>query len=228
MTFDLITFDVYSALFDITTSLLGPVLSLCGGDEARARQVIGEWRRLQLQYTLIVTLLGRGHVPFRVVTRRALDVALHRLGVEADEATRVRLVAAWDDLTPWPEAPVVLREVKARGYPIAVLSNGDEVMLRAVTRRLGVTFEHVFAADQAGVYKPHPDIYHLPVRRVGVTPERVLHVAGSGRDVMGAKSAGLACFWVNRNGDRLLDPALGPDMSAPDLTGLLDVIESRG
>lgn len=221
---DLVTFDVYSALFDIATSLVPRLVTWCG-DERRARALLTEWRRLQLQYTLIATLLQRGHISFRVVTRRALDVALHRAGVHVDEQGREDLVAAWDTLTPWPEAVDVVREVRARGYPIAVLSNGDEAMLRALTGRLGIAFDHVFAADQAGVYKPHPAIYHLPARRLGIEPAQVLHVAGSARDVMGAKAAGLRCFWVNRSGDRVLDPALNADASAADLTGLLAVLE---
>ncbi len=224
----LVTFDVYSALFDVTTSLLPRLTPVCGGDEVLASRLVAEWRRLQLQYTLIATLLGRGHVPFRVVTRRALDVALHCHGVTVSESTRAQLTNAWDALAPWPEASTVLAEVKARGYPIAVLSNGDEAMLRAVVQRLNVPFDHVFAADHAGVYKPHPAIYHLPVNRLNLAPEQILHVAGSARDVMGAKAAGLRCFWVNRNGDRVLDVALDADAVASDLTGLLDVLDTRG
>ena len=100
-------------------------------------------------------------------------------------------------------------------------------MLRALIQRLDVPFDHVFAADQAGVYKPHPAIYHLPVQRLNVAPERILHVAGSARDVMGAKAAGLKCFWVNRTGDRVLDPTLDADATAPDLTGVLDFLRYR-
>lgn len=222
--FDLITFDVYSALYDLRTSLLPHLEPLCGVE--MAENLLAAWRRLQLQYTLIGTLLGRGHVSFRVVTRRALDVALHRFGMGVADDVRERLVAAWDHLVPWPEAPDVLRAVRARGYPIAVLSNGDATMLTAVTRNAGAPFDYVFSADMAGVYKPHPAIYRLPVDRLNISPSRILHVAGSSRDVMGAKSAGLTCFWVNRTRDRVLDPALDADGQGATLDGLLTFLEA--
>ncbi len=220
--FDLVTFDVYSALYDLNTSLLPSLEPICG--EA-AQRLLSEWRRLQLQYTLISTLIGKGHVPFRVVTRRSLDVALHRFGLQVTEEVRRSLVAAWDNLVPWTEVPEVLRAVRVRGYPIAVLSNGDSVMLAAVTRNVGVSFDYVFSADMAGVYKPHPAIYRLPVERLGLAPSRILHVAGSARDVMGAKAAGLSCFWVNRTKDRVLDPQLDADATASDLWGVLEILK---
>ncbi len=225
MRFQLITFDVYSALFDLETSL-GPRLAraLETPEEERARTLLREWRRLQLEYTLIATLLQQGHPSFRVVTRRALDTALHRVGISLPDEARASLVQAWDELTPWPEASEVLRALRARGYPIAVLSNGDEAMLRAVTRGLGVPFDHVFAADRAGVYKPHPRIYRQPLEALGLRGEEVLHVAGSARDVMGARAAGLYCAWVNRTGDRVLDPTYAANYECRDLHGVLDVV----
>ncbi len=216
--YDLITFDVYSALFDLESSLRPRMEPLVG--EA-AGSLLAEWRRLQLEYTLISTMLGRGHVSFHVVTRRALDVALHRFGIHLEDIAKEELVAAWNDLVPWPEVPEVLRTVKARGHRIAILSNGDVDMLATVTKKLDVTFDAILSAQEAGVYKPHPHIYHLPVHRLGIAPERILHVAGSARDVMGAKAAGLACLWVNRSGDRVLDLALDADMESGSLYALL-------
>ena len=154
----------------------------------------------------------------------SLDYTLRRFGLAADVAQRAMLVEAWNRLRLWPEAPDVLAAVAARGYPIAVLSNGDEPMLRALLAHAGVAVPHVFAADQAGYYKPHPRVYALPLERLGLAPADVLHVAGSRTDVLGAKAAGLACAWSNRLHDVVLDPAYAPDHELADLTGLLSIV----
>ncbi len=225
LSYDLITFDVYSALFDLESSLQPRLVPQV--EEGKARDLLQEWRRLQLEYTLMSTLLARGHVPFRTITRRALDVALHRLGMELNETEKDTLTTAWNDLVPWPDVPAALSAIRGLGYRMAILSNGDVDMLAAIARRTGVTFDHIFSAQEAGVYKPHPDIYHLPTNRLNIPPARILHVAGSARDVMGAKGAGLTCFWVNRRGDRVLDLQLDADAKSDTLEGLVLYL-SRG
>jgi 2-haloacid dehalogenase len=118
----------------------------------------------------------------------------------------------------------VLQAVRDSGYPTAILSNGDEAMLRALAARLKTPFDHIFSAEAADAYKPAPAIYRLPCDALGLEPAIILHVAGSATDVMGAKSAGLACGWSNRRGERLLDPSLSPDFVFPNLRGLLKAL----
>jgi 2-haloacid dehalogenase len=141
-----------------------------------------------------------------------------------DDAGRRALAAAWDELEPWPEANAVLKAVHDGGHRIALLSNGDESMLRALAERLETPFDAIYSGETAGAYKPAPAIYRLPSDDLGLEPADILHVAGSATDVMGAKSAGLTCAWSNRRGDRLIDPTLGPDFTFPNLRGVLEVL----
>lgn len=226
MTNRLVTFDLYSALIDVESSLVPEVSRVL--DAAEPAGLVRTWRVRQLDYTLLSTCLSRGHLAFDELTARALDCALRQYGLALPESGRAELVGAWTRLRPWPEAEEVLTEVQRRGHQIALLSNGDEAMLRAQARHFPVSFGGVFAADQAGVYKPHPAIYRLPLAALGLAPEDILHVAGSGRDVMGAKAAGLRCYWSNRTDEALLEPELAPDFMFPDLRGLLEVLEPAG
>lgn len=221
----LLTFDVYSALLDVEGSLAPHVATLWPDvAEQTRRHLVREWRRLQLEYTLIATLLDRGHVPFRVVTERALRVAAHRIGLPLHDEAVPLLVAAWEALNPWPDAVPALERLREGPWQLALLSNGDRDMLERAARALGVPFDHIFSAEEAGVYKPHPAIYMLPVSRLGVDPHVVLHVAGSARDVMGAKAAGLRCAWVRRRADLVFDPSLAADIEVPSLTDLANML----
>lgn len=226
MAYDLVTFDVYSALFDIETSLTGRVADALG-TTVGAGALVQAWRRTQMHYALISNSLGKGRVPFRIVTRRALDLTLSQTGDELDDSARQHLVQAWDELDPWPEAGAVLKAVRESGHRTAILSNGDQSMLMALAERLTTPFDMVYSAETAGVYKPDPAVYRLPCDDQGIQPADILHVAGSPTDVMGAKSAGLTCAWSNRRGDQLPDPTLAPDYAFPNLRGLLDVIQGN-
>jgi 2-haloacid dehalogenase len=73
--YHLVTFDVYTALFDIENSLtpsVSQVLQLDG------RNFVRGWRRKQLEYALLSNSLARGRLSFDVITRRALDDTLTR------------------------------------------------------------------------------------------------------------------------------------------------------
>jgi len=221
----LVTFDVYSALMNIEAALMAHTAAVWPyRSEAERAALVREWRRLQLEYTLISTLLGKGHLSFRTITQRALRVAMHRLHFRASQAEQDVLVQAWDELPPWPEARDVLRRLRQGPWELALLSNGDTEMLQAVANTLGVDFDYIFSAEQAGVYKPHVAIYHLPVKQLGLSPHEIVHVAGAARDAMGAKAAGLRCVWVNRSHDLILDPSFAPDVELATLEPLPEVL----
>jgi len=222
MEVELITFDAYAALADYRASLLPVVEAIPGLDNERACDFLELWRTRQLAAAALSNALGRARIPFRECTARALDYTLHRFRIEMDASARDTLVQAWYPLEPWPDADSVLAALKARGFRIAILSNGDQDMLEALAARLRTPFDDIFSSEQCGVYKPHPDVYALPRRVLGIAD--YLHVAGSANDVIGAKSAGIRCYWSNRQNDRVLLREYAPDGQASDLAGLLEFV----
>jgi 2-haloacid dehalogenase len=221
--YQLLTFDVYTALADVEGSLT-PTLRERLPPHVDSREIVRTWRSKQLEYALISNSLSQGRLSFRTITRRALDYALGRAKVVLSETALEELVAAWDQLQLWPEAGSVLAEIAARGYRIGLLSNGDETMLRALATHWSLPCDHVFASDRAGYYKPHPSMYALPREALGLAVDQMLHIAGSATDVMGARSAGLRCVWSNRGHDRVLDARLAPECEVNDLRGLLPIL----
>ena len=219
----IVTFDFYTALVDYERSLLPAVRAACG-DGADAVALTRAWRAKQLEWAQLSNSLQRGRIPFRECTRRALVYTFARAGLRLSPSQVDELVGAWDCLTAWPEATATLAEIRGRGYPIAVMSNGDEPMLRAGAQAIGIAFDDFFASDRAGVYKPHPAMYALASQALGCAPGEILHVAGSGIDAMGAKMAGLRCAWSNRGGEPAMSPETPPDHEMRDLASLLHIL----
>ena len=95
--YQLVTFDVYTALFDIENSLapsMSQVLHHDGLNFVRA------WRRKQLEYALISNSLGQPRISFDLITRRALDDTLSRSQLDLPETTRTHLSQLWLNLQP--------------------------------------------------------------------------------------------------------------------------------
>ena len=206
----LITFDVYMALLDIQGSLIPVFADAAGVDQKRASAIVATWRSKQMERAASSNSLDNVHTPFRHCTALALDYVCSRHSLTIKSDRRDLLVQAWATLTPWPEADAALAAVKAKGYEIAILSNGDQDMLESVATQFTTDFDHVLSAETARNYKPHPSVYALPESVLGVRKEDTWHVAGSANDVLGAVSFGMTCVWSNKSGDALLDPAYPP------------------
>lgn len=218
----LITFDAYAALTDYRSSLLPVVEEISDLESTRAADFLEMWRARQLGIAALSNALERGRISFRECTALALDYALNRHRLDVDASARERLVHAWYPLTPWPEADEVLAALTARGYPLAVLSNGDQDMLEALVAQFDTPFQHIFSSEQCGAYKPHPSVYAIPSKTLGIN--NYLHVAGSANDVIGAKASGVSCYWSNRQNDCVVLPSYGPDHEGPDLMGILELV----
>jgi 2-haloalkanoic acid dehalogenase type II len=102
-----------------------------------------------------------------------------------------------EHVSPWPEAPDVLRRLGER-VRIGVVTNCSEELGRRAAARVGVHFDTVVTAEAAGAYKPRPEPYRLALERLGVRPASALFVAGSPSDIDGARDAGMDVWWHNR------------------------------
>ena len=220
----LVTFDVYMALLDIEGSLVPVVADALGVPSDQATPFVRTWRAKQLERAASSNSLEKGRTSFRDATAMALDYVASRNDIEIAPETREALIKAWDELNPWPEANDAVAAVKAKGCMTAILSNGDQAMLEAVAQNFSSGFDHILSSETAGKYKPHPAVYDLPSTVLGIDKKDVLHVAGSGNDVLGSIAAGVACVWSNRHGDNLLDPAYPATAVVSDLSHVADLL----
>lgn len=223
-----LTFDVFSVLFDWESTLAPLVREMLKG-ESKAVNIstfLQTWRRKQLEYTYISTMLGKGHVRFETLTRRAVEYSLRLFQIRAHQDRVTELVDVWGKLEAFPEVNEALVELKKR-YPMAMLSNGDDAVLKRLAARLRIEFDAIISGDVAGAYKPHPGIYLKAVEQTGHDSSSIMHVAGSGLDVIGAKAAGLSAAWVNRKRAPMDDWDHVPDLEVRDLQELSDILLAR-
>jgi 2-haloacid dehalogenase len=211
---DALVFDLYGTLLEIAS--VGRAAAAVTDDPAR---FVDLWRQKQLEYTWLRSLMGR-YQDFWAVTGDALDYTLDRLGVEVDATGRERLLGAWLDVAPYPEVPDALARLAPR--TLAVLSNGNPRMLDEGLAAGGLSkaITHVISVHELAIYKPHPSVYALAERDLGLPPERMLFVSSNPWDVAGARSFGLPVAWVNRAGAPMERLGMTPDLVVADLADL--------
>jgi HAD superfamily hydrolase (TIGR01549 family) len=102
--------------------------------------------------------------------------------------------ALWAILGPacfdvFPDALETLQALRARGVPLAVVSNWQSG-LRHFCAELGLAdyFDHVLSSADLGVQKPDRRIFLEACARLGIPPERTLHVGDTDLDVRDARA----------------------------------------
>lgn len=189
-------FDAYGTLLDVNSA----VAAMAGEVGSRAGELAELWRRKQLEYSWLRSLMRR-HADFWRLTGDALDHALGALGLDG-RRLRGPLLDAYGKLAAYPEVPGMLGNLRAGGMPAAVLSNGSPDMLRRsfAAADLSDLLNPVLSVEEAGAYKPAPEVYHLATRALGLPAARIAFFSSNAWDVHGAASVGFRAVWVNRAG----------------------------
>jgi FMN phosphatase YigB (HAD superfamily) len=130
-----------------------------------------------------------------------------RLNVSCGTAAAAEHAAAiWQLIGPcslvvFDDVPVTLQRIRDAGYRLAVLSNW-QCGLGHFCEELGLArfFDHVIASAEARCEKPRPEIFAETCRRLGMAPDRVLHVGDTPTDdIEGATQAGIRAVLVCRD-----------------------------
>ena len=130
-------------------------------------------------------------------------------------------------LKAYDEVPDVLAELRRRGLTLAICSNWDWDIDRAVAGAgLDGMFDVVVTSAQAGARKPHRRIFDHTLERCRATPGETLFVGDTfGPDVAGPVAMGMRALHVWRD-DIEGDPPPLPEGAtrAPDLRAVLDLV----
>jgi 2-haloacid dehalogenase len=189
------TFDCYGTLIDWETGIHDALARLFPGSDPDA---------LRAAYHRIEPRLQEGSsASYREVMARALGhvVEEFELDLPAEEQW-----ALSESLPSWPvfsEVPDALRELRSRGWRLAILSNTDPELLAASVDVIGVEFDLLITAAEAGSYKPAPGHWERFFELSGAHRDRHVHVAASVfHDIAPATGElGLTAVWINRLGD---------------------------
>ena len=177
--YDAVLFDLFTALLDSQ-----PLWAEVAGSAAAGVS----WRE---ESSRVAYSTG----PYRPFVETVAQAA-QLVGVPPGRAADL-LRGMGEQLSPWPEAPEVLRQL-SESVRIGVVTNCSEELGQRAAARVGVDFDTVVTAEAARAYKPRPEPYKLALDRLGIQPARTLFVAGSPADITGAGGAGMPVWWHNR------------------------------
>ena len=193
-----------AVLFDLLTALLDSWTlwnEVAGSAEAGRR-----WRAEYLRLTY-----GCGtYEPYEQLVHDAARAT----GQAADAAAQ--LEANWGRLQAWSGAKELLARINPH-CKLGVVTNCSRRLGHQAAERLGVRWDVVVTAEEAGCYKPQTRPYLMALEQLGVRACDTAYIAGSGYDLFGTSQVGLRTYWHNRVGLSLPQGAPAPERESPSL-----------
>lgn len=220
MNIDIASFDCYGTLVDWEGGVASFLYELAlrsqdpwppPGGELRKR-----WEAIQFE------LIRGSYRPYKQV----LAESLRRFGAEfgypvadADEQGLARSMRSWQ---PFPDTVPALRKAQQTGIKLVIVSNTDRDLIAHTLRQIDLQFDEVITAEDCGAYKPADTVFGDLLTKVGVSPDRILHVAfGFDYDISPAKRAGMRTAWINRHAQPSPPSNEASDYEWRDLWGLV-------
>jgi pyrophosphatase PpaX len=190
------------------------------------------------------------HLPGRLPERdalvhtfgRSLPAVLRELAAEHDaadpEVLATRMLASYRDfqkaqhdtlIKPFPGVAEMLRELRARGHRLGLVTSKREGFARRGLALFGLDalFEIAIFHDDTTRHKPDPEPLLLAAARAGLSPADVVYVGDSIHDVAAGRAAGMRTVSVLWGPfDRATLERAGPDIIVErpeDLVALLSL-----
>ncbi len=189
-----IIFDAYGTLFDVNSAA------------EKCKNKIGEkwepfanyWRTTQLEYTWLRSIMGR-HRDFWEITEESLDKSMKIFKI--DRSMKDELLDLYKVLSTFPEVKETLKKLKEKNYKLAILSNGTPSLLKELvsSNNLESIFDDVFSIEEVKIYKPHPNVYSIPIKKYKIEKNQFAYLSSNTWDVSAAGNFGFNAVWVNRN-----------------------------
>jgi 2-haloacid dehalogenase len=218
--FKAVAFD-YFVIFD-PNSVVPEVESAFPGKGVEFAKV---WRSKQFEYSFLRSITN-DHQDFFKLTADALDYTAEQMHLELTSETRARLLNAYLNLKPWPDAVPALKKLRAAGVRIITIANFSPTMLRANADNAGVMnlFDELLSTEVNGTFKPDPRAYELGMKTLHLRKDEIVFAAFGGWDAYGAKRFGYATVWVNRFNLPIEKLGTVPDRASTNMDGVLEFV----
>lgn len=209
------TFDCYGTLIDWRTGISRELGDLWP-NESRDR-LLADYLAVEPR------VQAERDLHYREVMRRATEAVAVIEGLRVPAGREEALAESLPDWPPFADVAPALEALRVNGWKLAILSNTDPDLLASSVAAIGIRFDLLITAAEAGSYKPAAGHWQRFRSTLGSDPDRHVHVAASlFHDVAPCAKLGIDCVWINRLKQTSDLPRLA---EIPDLTDLPQVLD---
>ena len=222
--FEVLSFDCYGTLIDWDSGILTALKPILSNHNVS----LSDEQILEAYAQVEASQQSGDYLKYREVLKKLVQAFGERLNFTPTEAEAESLAESIKGWEPFPDTVEALKTLKKR-YKLTIISNIDDDLFAATAKKLEVEFDWIITAEQVKSYKPSRQNFEFALQRMGITPDKLLHIAQSVyHDIIPTKSMGLSSVWVNRKGEKqdteVTSTSGKPDLEVPDLKTLVSLI----
>ncbi len=193
-----ITFDCYGTLIDWESAIqqfFAQSLASKGFRDVDPLTLQAEWEEIQFNY------IQEQYRPYRQVLLNTLRMAFESYQIPTDNEECDKFANSMGYWKPFPDTRDAILELQ-KLVKVVLITNTDESIIAETERMLGVKFDEIITAEQAGAYKPSHKGFLLARERLGLDVSEIWHAGfGFKYDIVPATALGYTTVWVNRQGE---------------------------
>ncbi len=197
-----LTFDCYGTLIDWETGILNVLRPWADGKGFKVtdEKLLEDYAQAESRIEAL-----RAGVLYSDLLKEVMNEMAAGYGIAPDPDAAVTLAMSVGEWPAFDDTAEALSKLKKK-FKLAIISNVDRDSFARSNEKLGVSFDAIITAEDAGAYKPdtRPFLIAFDVlEEMGIQRGEILHVAQSlFHDHVPAKALGLATVWVDRRRGR--------------------------
>lgn len=193
-----ITFDCYGTLIDWEKGIqhfFAESLDAKGMGYVDPRTLQKEWEEIQFQY------IQEKYRPYRQVLRDTLRMVFNNYRIPTNNEECDEFAQSMGQWKPFPDSRDAILALQ-QYVKVVLITNTDDEVIQETQKTIGVQFDEIITAEQAGAYKPSHKGFHLAQERLGLDVAEIWHAGfGFKYDIVPATELGYVTVWVNRQGE---------------------------
>ena len=193
-----ITFDCYGTLIDWEGAIqqfFGERLAAHNIEDKNPRALQHKWEEIQF------VSIQEQYRPYREVLRDTMRMTLDTLQIPYAEQDLDEFANSMGKWQPFPDTKEAITELQ-KLTKVVLITNTDDEIIAETERTIGVKFDDIITAQQAGAYKPSHKGFILARERLGLPVSDIWHAGfGFRYDIVPATELGYTTVWVNRQGE---------------------------
>jgi 2-haloacid dehalogenase len=192
-----ITFDCYGTLIDWEKEIqqfFAESLSRKGLGYVSPQTLQEEWEEIQFRY------IQEKYRPYRQVLADTLRMAFAQYDIPTSKEELEEFATSMGYWKPFPDTKEAIIELQ-KLVKVVLITNTDDSIIAQTEQTIGVKFDEIITAEQAGAYKPGHKGFLLARERLGLQVSEIWHAGfGFKYDIVPATELGYTTVWVNRQG----------------------------
>ena len=193
-----ITFDCYGTLIDWETGIqhfFAESLASKGLGYVDPQTLQQEWEEIQFQY------IQEKYRPYRQVLRDTLRMVFNNYHIPTDNEECDEFAYSMGQWKPFPDSREAILALQ-QYVKVVLITNTDDEIIQETQKTIGVQFDDIITAEQAGAYKPSHKGFLLARARLGLQVSELWHAGfGFKYDIVPETELGYTTVWVNRQGE---------------------------